>query len=237
MEPLCVSCLAITILASTGFVVVVVFPIFLVWQNVPSIEFPVLIIFGVQFSGIKYIHIAVQLSPPSISRTCFLAPNWNLVPIKQASQVVQCLRFHLPMQVWSLCREDPLEKEMATHSSLLSGESHGQRSLAGCSPWDCRVGHNWVCTHTHTHTHTPHPLNSNSPSSLPIFSSWQPPSSALSVWFNYSAHLMEIKSCRVCLLSHQHCTVFQFFHILINTYFLIFLNNSPPKGCQVASTI
>ena len=22
------------------------------------------------------------------------------------------------------------------------GESHGQRSLAGCSPWGCRVGHN-----------------------------------------------------------------------------------------------
>ena len=83
--------------------------------------------------------------------------------------------------------------------------------------------HNWVCTRTraHTHTHTP-PLNSSSPSPLPIFSSWQPPSSVLSVWFNYSAHLIEIKSCSICLLSHRHCTGFQFFHILINTYFLIF---------------
>ena len=26
---------------------------------------------------------------------------------------------------------------MATHSVLLPGESHGQRSLVGCSPWDC----------------------------------------------------------------------------------------------------
>ena len=25
---------------------------------------------------------------------------------------------------------------------LLPGESHGQRSLAGYSPWGCRVGHN-----------------------------------------------------------------------------------------------
>ena len=25
---------------------------------------------------------------------------------------------------------------MATHSVLLPGESHGQRSLLGCSPWD-----------------------------------------------------------------------------------------------------
>ena len=24
---------------------------------------------------------------------------------------------------------------MATHSSILAGKSHGQRSLAGCSPW------------------------------------------------------------------------------------------------------
>ena len=35
----------------------------------------------------------------------------------------------------SLGRKDPLEKEMATHSSILAGESHGQRSLAGYSPW------------------------------------------------------------------------------------------------------
>ena len=40
-------------------------------------------------------------------------------------------------QVQSLGREDPLEKEMVTHSSLL-GESHGQRSLTGCSPWGHR---------------------------------------------------------------------------------------------------
>ena len=32
--------------------------------------------------------------------------------------------------VQSLGWEDPLEKEMATHSSILLGESHGQRSLA-----------------------------------------------------------------------------------------------------------
>ena len=36
-------------------------------------------------------------------------------------------------QVQSLGREDPLEKEMATHS--LPGESHGQRSLVGYSLW------------------------------------------------------------------------------------------------------
>ena len=35
-----------------------------------------------------------------------------------------------------------LEKEMATHSSILSGKFHGQRSLAGYSPCVHRVGHN-----------------------------------------------------------------------------------------------
>ena len=32
-------------------------------------------------------------------------------------------------RVWSLGWEDPLEKEMATHSSILAWKSHGQRSL------------------------------------------------------------------------------------------------------------
>ena len=36
-------------------------------------------------------------------------------------------------KVQSLDREDPLEKEMATYSSILPGVFHGQRSLAGCS--------------------------------------------------------------------------------------------------------
>ena len=38
------------------------------------------------------------------------------------------------MWVRSLSQEDPLEKEMATHSSILAWKSHGHRSLAGYSP-------------------------------------------------------------------------------------------------------
>ena len=37
--------------------------------------------------------------------------------------------------VQSLGWEDPLEKEMATHSSSLSWKCHGQRSPAGSNPW------------------------------------------------------------------------------------------------------
>ena len=38
-------------------------------------------------------------------------------------------------QVQSLDQEDPLEKEMVTHSNILARESHGQRCLVGYSPW------------------------------------------------------------------------------------------------------
>ena len=41
----------------------------------------------------------------------------------------------------TLGQEDPLEKEMAIHSSILVWKSHGQKSQAGCSPWGWqRVG-------------------------------------------------------------------------------------------------
>ena len=45
-------------------------------------------------------------------------------------------------RVQSLAPEDPLAKEMATHFSILPGNSHVQRSLAG---WGRkRVGHDSV---------------------------------------------------------------------------------------------
>ena len=53
------------------------------------------------------------------------------------------------MRAQSLGREDTLEKVMATHSSILAGNSHGQRSLVGYSPW----GHRESADSTHTHGH------------------------------------------------------------------------------------
>ena len=60
------------------------------------------------------------------------------------------------MQVQSLGQEDPLEKEMATHSGILAGEFHGQRSLVGHSPWSCKEldTTEWLGTHAHTPTWT-----------------------------------------------------------------------------------
>ena len=40
------------------------------------------------------------------------------------------------MEFWSLGGEDPLEKEWPPTPVFLPGESHGQRSLVGYSPWD-----------------------------------------------------------------------------------------------------
>ena len=53
------------------------------------------------------------------------------------AQTVNNLPAMQETQVQSLGREDPLEVEMAT-TVFLPGESHGQRSLAGYSPWDCK---------------------------------------------------------------------------------------------------
>ena len=40
------------------------------------------------------------------------------------------------MKLSSLGWEDPLEQEMQPSPVFLPGESHGERSLVGCSPWD-----------------------------------------------------------------------------------------------------
>ena len=39
------------------------------------------------------------------------------------------------MQVRCLGQEDPLEEEIATHSSILAWKSYVQRNLMGYSPW------------------------------------------------------------------------------------------------------
>ena len=49
----------------------------------------------------------------------------------------------------------PLEQEMAAHSSIFAWEFHGQRSMAGYSPWGCETVRHNEKAHTHTpHTHT-----------------------------------------------------------------------------------
>ena len=71
-----------------------------------------------------------------------------------AIQRVKNLRAVQETWVWSLGWQDPLEKGMATHSSILAWripwtEEPGKLQSVGSQ----RVRHDWV-THTHTHTHT-----------------------------------------------------------------------------------
>jgi len=76
--------------------------------------------------------------------------------------VAQWWRIHLPMpekpemQVQSLSWVDPLEKGMATLSSILAWRSPWTEEPHRLYPWGCKesdaTGN--ACTHTHTHKHT-----------------------------------------------------------------------------------
>ena len=61
---------------------------------------------------------------------------------------------HLPMQeMWieSLGKEDPLEEEMATHSSILAWKIPWTEESGGLESMGVqRVGHDLVIEHTHT---------------------------------------------------------------------------------------
>ena len=65
----------------------------------------------------------------------------------------QCRRYGFDSWVG----KTPLEKEMAAHSNILAGKLHGQRGLAGYSPWGHeRVRHDSATNyHQHQHVWTP----------------------------------------------------------------------------------
>ena len=72
----------------------------------------------------------------SLDFVSYLAP----IPIHTCFPGGSVVKNLLAMQepwVQSLGQKDALEEEMATHSSILPGKSHGQRSLTGYSLW-CR---------------------------------------------------------------------------------------------------
>ena len=61
-------------------------------------------------------------------------------------------------QILSLGLEDPMEKEMAIYSNVLSGKSHGRRILAGYNPRGNKSQtwlSDWVNTHAHTEDNSP----------------------------------------------------------------------------------
>jgi len=75
------------------------------------------------------------------------------------AQIVKCLPAKRETWVWSLGREDPLEKAMATHSSTLAWKILWMEKPGGLqSMGSQRVRHDWATslhfTYTHTHSHT-----------------------------------------------------------------------------------
>ena len=63
------------------------------------------------------------------------SPQWASL----VAQIVKNLRATWETRLQSLGWEDPLEKGMATHSSILAiPESREQRHLVGYSPWLCK---------------------------------------------------------------------------------------------------
>ena len=67
------------------------------------------------------------------------------------AQTVKRLSTMQEARVPSLGWEDPLEKEMAIHSSTLPGKSHGWRSLVGYSPWGRKESDTAEQLHFHFH--------------------------------------------------------------------------------------
>ena len=58
-----------------------------------------------------------------------------LVRVSQVAPIVKNLPAILEVWVQCLHQVDSLEKRIATHSRFFPGKSHGQRSVAGYSPW------------------------------------------------------------------------------------------------------
>ena len=83
----------------------------------------------------------IMMRAESTKSFAAVIPLFRLLCPYMASLVAQMVK-SLPAvretQVRALGQEDPLEKDMATHSVLLPGESHGGRSLVGYSPWGCK---------------------------------------------------------------------------------------------------
>ena len=73
--------------------------------------------------------------------------------LQGASLVAQTVK-NLPVmqetQVQSLDQEDPLEEEMATHSSILAWKFPWTEDLVGHSPWGCKESDMTECIHPYT---------------------------------------------------------------------------------------
>ena len=91
------------------------------------------------------------------------APVWKLadsrpgkshcvwVKRQEMARTVKNLPAMQEIRIWSLGRKDPLEKEIATHASILAWRIPMHRGVWGLqSMRSPRVGHDWATKHKHT---------------------------------------------------------------------------------------
>ena len=95
------------------------------------------------------------------NQTPLLPETYFTISTHDGFQVTKWQRTRLPVQetqetqVQSPGGEEPLEEEMATHSSILVWRIPQMEEPGGLQPWGHkRVRHNRTCIHIHTHTHT-----------------------------------------------------------------------------------
>ena len=90
-----------------------------------------------------------QYTPPQI--LCKTDIQWDSLVASLVAQTVKNLPAMQEMPVWSLGQEDPLEKEMATHSSILAWETPWTKQPDGLQSRGLeRIRHNLVTEHAHT---------------------------------------------------------------------------------------
>ena len=100
------------------------------------------------FNRLNSVNTACFIPQYSQRIKCGCASKFSLV-----AQTVKSMPAVWETRVQFLCWADPLEKEMATHYSILAWRIHGCHGYLGgileepsrlYSPWGCRVRHNWA---------------------------------------------------------------------------------------------
>ena len=97
-----------------------------------------------------YSHRQVEKNGNNILNT-ICARFWIFKEYSLVAWIVTNLPAKQETQVWSLGRKDPLEKRIATHSSILAWRIPWTEEPAGLqSTGSKRVGHDWATKHEHT---------------------------------------------------------------------------------------
>ena len=107
-----------------------------------------IIIYGKFFSAVSSVSFSITfLSSIRCQGVVLSTSGWSTPSVEGLSLLVQTVK-NLPamqdFQVRSLGLGDSLEREMATHSSILAWRIPRTVEPGGYSPWGCRVRRDWA---------------------------------------------------------------------------------------------